>query len=86
MLSYVLLGPVLTAIFLAIVILCVILFGKWLILLIINSAIGIVALILVNILPVVNIQINIWSILIVVLGGIPGFMLLIILDVLKIAF
>ncbi len=86
MAELVVLGPVLAFVFLALVILFVIFFGRGIVWLVINSVIGIVALILVNILPVVNIPINIWTVLIVVFGGIPGFVLLILLDVLKIAF
>ena len=86
MVDVIIVGPLLATVFLALVILFVFFFGKGLVWLIVNSIIGIVALFLVNILPVVNIPINVWSVLIVVFGGIPGFILLIILDVLKIAF
>lgn len=80
------LGPLLSLVFLAILIVIALKFGKDIVWLIINSVIGILFLILINFLPVVNITINIWSVLIAVFGGIPGIILLIILDVLKIAF
>ena len=52
----------------------------------INSAIGIIILLIINFFPFINITINIWSVLIAVFGGIPGIILLIVLDLLKIAF
>ena len=52
----------------------------------INSLIGILILAVLNFFPIVNIRINIWSVLIVVFGGVPGIILLILLDVLGIAF
>jgi hypothetical protein len=82
----VILGPTLTLILLVIVILLGISLGKRIIWLIINSVIGLIALLIVNLIPGINITINIWSVLIVVFGGIPGIILLILLDVLKIAF
>ena len=60
--------------------------GKSIVTLIINSVIGLVALLLLNLLPIVNITINIWSILIVALGGLPGLVVVIILSLLHIAF
>ncbi len=80
------LGPVLTAVVLALLIFLAITFGKDIVWLIINSLIGLVALVIINFLPMINITINIWSILIVVFGGIPGIALLILLDLLGIAF
>jgi hypothetical protein len=86
MVELIFLGPVLTIVFLAIIILFTVFFGRGIIWLIINSVIGLVALVLVNLLPIVNISINIWTVLIVAFGGILGFILLVILDLLKIAF
>ncbi len=80
------LGPLLSFIFLAILVVVALKFGKDIVWLIINSVIGIIFLIVINFLPVVNITINIWSVLIAVFGGIPGIILLIILDLLKVAF
>ena len=87
MVELIILGPVLTFVFLALVIFFVIAFGQGIMWLLINSVIGIIGLILVNLIPnFVNIPINVWSVLIVAFGGIPGFVLLILLDLLKIAF
>lgn len=84
MVELLILGPVLTIVFLAIIILFAIFFGKGIIWLIINSVVGLVALVLVNFLPIINITLNIWNVLIVAFGGILGLILLIILDLLKI--
>jgi hypothetical protein len=81
-----LLGPVLTFIFIALIIIVALKLGKGIIWLIINSIIGIVVLVLLNYLPFVNIVINIWSVLIVALGGIPGIILVILLSHFGIAF
>jgi len=86
MLELVILGPVLAFVFLALVILYVVFFGRGIIWLVINSVIGLVALVLVNLLPVVNVAINIWSVLIVAFGGILGLILLVALSLLQIAF
>ena len=87
MVELVVLGPILTFVFLIIVVLVVVLLGQGIVWLIINSIIGIIGLVLVNLIPnFVNIPINVWSVLIVAFGGIPGFVLLILLDVLKLAF
>lgn len=87
MVELIILGPLLTFAFLVLVILVVIVFGRGIVWLIINSIIGIIGLVLVNLIPnFVNIPINVWSVLIVAFGGIPGFVLLILLDVLKLAF
>ncbi|MEK6821542.1 MAG: pro-sigmaK processing inhibitor BofA family protein [archaeon] len=80
------LGPLLSIIMLALVVIVALKFGKDIIWLIINSVIGILFLIVINFLPIVNITINIWSVLIAVFGGIPGIILLILLDLLKVAF
>jgi hypothetical protein len=86
MVEILILGPILSFVFLAIIILFAMFFGKGIVWLIINSVIGLVALVLVNLLPIVNITINIWSVLIVAFGGILGFILLIILSAFGIAF
>lgn len=80
------LGPVLSVVILALLIVVALKFGKSIILLVVNSIIGIIFLVVINFLPLINITINIWSILIAVFGGIPGIILLILLDALKIAF
>lgn len=80
------LGPVLTFLFMALLIIVVLKFGKGIVWLAINSLIGIVILILLNYLPFINIVINIWSVLIVALGGIPGLILVILLSHFGIAF
>lgn len=86
MVEFVILGPVLSFIFLALLIIAALKFGTSIVWLVINSVIGMVFLIVINFLPFINITINIWSILIAVFGGIPGIALLILLDVFKIAF
>jgi hypothetical protein len=86
MVEIIILGPIITAILLLIVIFVVLKMGKSVVFLIINSVIGLIALTLVNFLPIVNVTINIWSVLIVALGGLPGLIILIILSVLQIAF
>jgi len=60
--------------------------GKKVVILLLNSFVGLVLLVLVNFLPQVSIEIGIWSVLIVALGGIPGLILLILLNLLGIAF
>ena len=80
------LGPIITIILLVIIIFITLKMGKSLAILIVNSVIGLVMLWLINLLPIVNVAINLWSILIVALGGVPGLILLVILDLLKIAF
>ena len=80
MASVLFVGPVLTFILIALVIIVALKFGKGIIWLAINSIIGIVALVLLNYLPFINIVINIWSVLIVALGGIPGIILVILLS------
>lgn len=80
------LGPVLTFLLIALVAIVVWKFGKGIIWLGINSVIGIAALVLLNYLPFVSITINIWSVLIVALGGIPGIVIVVLLSHFGIAF
>jgi len=80
------LGPILSFLFLVLLGLVVWKFGKGLVWLLINSLVGLVILVLLNYFPFVNIVINIWSILIVVFGGIPGIILVILLSHFGIAF
>lgn len=80
------LGPLLTVIVLAILIIIALKFGKGIVFLAINGVIGLAILALLNFLPFINITINIWSLLIAVFGGIPGIALLILLDLTGIAF
>jgi inhibitor of the pro-sigma K processing machinery len=86
MVEVLLLGPILTFIFIALIIIVAFALGRGIIWLIINSIIGIVAMVLLNFLPFVNIVINIWSILIVAFGGIPGIIIVILLSHFGIAF
>jgi hypothetical protein len=86
MVEVLILGPLITIILLVIVIFVALKMGKSLAILIVNSVIGLIMLWLVNLLPIVNVAINFWSIIIVALGGVPGLILLVILDLLKIAF
>ncbi len=86
MVEAVFLGQVLTVLLLALVLLLLFKVGKALVWLLVNSVIGLVALLLTNILPMINININMWSILIVALGGLPGLLLLMGLDCFNIAF
>ena len=86
MVEVLILGPLITIILLVIVIFVALKMGKSLAVLIVNSVIGLIMLWLINLLPIVNVTINLWSILIVALGGVPGLILLVILDLLKIAF
>lgn len=80
------LGPIITIILLIIIIFIALKFGRFIVGLAINSLIGLLILFLLNFLPFINIDINIWSILIVALAGIPGIALLILLDLAGIAF
>ncbi|MFA6269072.1 MAG: pro-sigmaK processing inhibitor BofA family protein [archaeon] len=86
MVDVIIIGPIITILLAIIIIFIVLKFGKSIAWLIINSLIGLAALLIVNLLPIVNITINIWSILIVALGGLFGLILLILLSVLHIAF
>ncbi|HIH09321.1 MAG TPA: sigmaK-factor processing regulatory BofA [Candidatus Diapherotrites archaeon] len=80
------LGPIITAFIVLALVFIALKLGKSIIWLLINSAIGIIILLIINFFPFINITINIWSVLIAVFGGIPGIILLIVLDLLKIAF
>jgi hypothetical protein len=80
------LGPILTILLIVLLVIVALKLGKGIIWLLINSLVGMVILILLNYLPFINIQINIWSILIVALGGIPGIALVILLSQFGIAF
>ncbi|MAG18258.1 MAG: sigmaK-factor processing regulatory BofA [Candidatus Diapherotrites archaeon] len=80
------LGFVLTAIVVIIAIFFALKLGKKIVILLINSFIGLVVLVLLNFFPFIHIEINIWSVLITAFGGIPGIILLILLDLLGFAF
>ena len=80
------LGPILTFLFIVLLVIVALKLGKGLFWLLINSLVGMVILILLNFLPFVKITINIWSILIVALGGIPGIVLVVLLSHFGIAF
>ncbi len=80
------LGPVLTFLFLIILVIAAWKLGKGIFWLLINSLVGMVILVVLNYLPFVNVTINIWSILIVALGGIPGIALVVLLSHFGIAF
>ncbi len=86
MAEFLVLGPLLSFVLLVLLIVVALKFGKSIVWLVTNSVIGMIFLIIINFLPLINITINIWSILIAVFGGIPGIALLILLDLLKIAF
>lgn len=86
MAEFLVLGPLLSFVLLALLIIVAFKFGTSILWLVINSVIGMILLIAINFLPFINITINIWSILIVVFGGIPGVILLILLSALNIAF
>ncbi|HZX20124.1 MAG TPA: pro-sigmaK processing inhibitor BofA family protein [archaeon] len=79
-------GIVLTVALAIIVIFFALKLGKQAVLLLINSFLGLVVLVLINLFPFVNIDINIFSVLITAIGGIPGIILLILLSALGIAF
>lgn len=74
------LGPLLSALLAVLLIVVAIKFGGGILWLFINSLIGLAVLILLNFLPVINIPINIWTVLIVALGGLPGIILLVVLN------
>ncbi|PIN85586.1 MAG: sigmaK-factor processing regulatory BofA [Candidatus Diapherotrites archaeon CG11_big_fil_rev_8_21_14_0_20_37_9] len=80
------LEPILTAFLLVLVVFFALKLGKKLIVLAINSFLGLVVLVLLNFFPFVQVDINIWSILIAGLGGIPGILIIIILSTLGWAF
>ncbi len=78
------LGPLLSGLLTVLLIIVAIKFGGGLLWLFFNSLVGLAILILLNFLPVIQIPINIWSVLIVALGGLPGIVLLVILNLLGI--
>jgi hypothetical protein len=80
------LGPALTFLFAILLAIVAWKLGKGIFWLLINSVIGMGILILLNFLPFVSVVINIWSILIVALGGIPGIVLVVLLSHFGIAF
>ncbi|MCR4369367.1 MAG: pro-sigmaK processing inhibitor BofA family protein [archaeon] len=80
------LGIALSVVLAIIVIFIALKLGKQVVVLVINSILGLVALVLLNYLPFVNVEINLWSVIITALAGIPGVILLILLDLLGIAF
>ncbi len=80
------LGPLITIILLGVIIYLILRSGISIGSLIVNSVIGIILLLLINLFPIIDVDINIWSILIVALGGIPGLILVILLSMLGIAF
>ena len=80
------LGPVLSIILVILIVYFVLNTGKKLILFLINSFIGLVLLVLVNLIPGISIQVNTWSILVAGIGGIVGVIILILLSYLGIAF
>jgi inhibitor of the pro-sigma K processing machinery len=82
----IIIGPVITLILLIIVIYIALKVGKGLIGLIINSVVGLIVLGITNFLPFIDIEINLWSVLIVALGGIPGLVLVALLDFFGILF
>ncbi|HZX34443.1 MAG TPA: pro-sigmaK processing inhibitor BofA family protein [archaeon] len=86
MVSVPFLGPILAVIILVLVVYIALKLGKKVIILLINSFLGLLALAVLNLLPFISVEINIWSILIAGLGGIPGILLLVLLDVAGIAF
>ncbi|MEK6902871.1 MAG: hypothetical protein AABX02_04780, partial [archaeon] len=66
MVEFITLGPILSVVLLALLIIIALKFGKSIVWLVLNSLIGMLFLIVVNFLPFINITINIWSILIAV--------------------
>ena len=60
--------------------------GKRLFWLLVNSFVVLVILVLINFLPSISIEINVWRVLIVALGVIPGLLLVVALSSLGIAF
>jgi hypothetical protein len=86
MIGILFLGPVFTVVFIILLIIAAWKLGKGIFWLLINSLVGMGILILLNYLPFVNLTINIWSILIVAIGGIPGIALVVLLSHFGIAF
>ena len=80
------LEPILTVLLVVILIYFALKLGKKLIVLAINSFLGLVVLVLLNILPFLELEISIWTILVAGLGGIPGVLLIVILHSLGLAF
>ena len=80
------LGPVITALLLIVLIVIALKFGRFIVGLAINSLVGLLILFLLNFLPFINIDINVWSILIAAIAGVPGIALLILVDLAGIAF
>ena len=79
------LGQIITAVLALIAIYLALKIGKKIVLLVINSFIGLVLLLLFNLLPFVQIRIDLWTILIAGFGGIAGVALLMLLAYLGIA-
>ncbi len=77
-------GPLLVVVLLLLFLAIGISMPSFLMGLIINSLIGVLLILIINFLPQIEIPINIWTILIAALGGIPGVLLLVILDLLHI--
>lgn len=73
-------GPVIALILLLVFLYVAITSTALLATIIINSIIGIVLLLIVNLFPIVKIKINIWTILIAGFGGLLGVALLVLLD------
>ena len=80
------LGPLLALVFMILLVVAAWKLGKGIFWLLINSLVGMGILILLNYLPFVNVTINIWSILIVAIGGVPGIVLVVLLSYFGIAF
>ncbi|HLC93213.1 MAG TPA: pro-sigmaK processing inhibitor BofA family protein [archaeon] len=80
------LGQILTGILVLLAAYLALKIGKKIVLLVINSFIGLVLLLLANYIPFVQIPINVWTILIAGFGGIAGVILLVVLGQLGIAF
>ena len=79
-------GFILTALVAIIVIYFAFKLGKKMVVLLINSFLGLIALVLLNFVPQISIEINIWNVLIVALGGIPGIILVVLLNLLGVVF
>ncbi len=86
MVENIIIGTVLSVALAIVVLYFVFVLGKKIILLLINSFLGLVALVLLNFLPFVDLEINLFSVLIAALGGLPGVILLLLLSALGIAF
>ncbi|MDP2666661.1 MAG: pro-sigmaK processing inhibitor BofA family protein [Candidatus Diapherotrites archaeon] len=75
------LGPILSFVLLVLLVAIGLRFVGSVFWLLVNSLIGVIALAILNLAPVVDIPINIWTVLIAAIGGIPGIILLLLLDV-----